>query len=361
MAYVVKASSIHETSLKRPIGHASDTVFRNLIDTAPWPVLITNERAEILYVNAAWEHITGYTSVEVLGKNPSILKSGETPDHIFDVMWKKLKSGHIFISDKVINRKKNGRLFTLRSTAYPVRVGAKLYYVQAFDDITAQKHAEEYRSTFLGVAAHDMRAPLSSLAIMSELMALHSPHYSREATELHEEVVRLQELASSLLDMQAFEDGKMDLSRCAVDLGALIRETVDTVQNAHQERSIKVDDSLDVFVDADKVRIKRVIVNLLDNAIRHSSDGAPVELKARKEGMSVRVSITNRGSHIPRQQRKNIFKSFYKISNASRGYGLGLYIASEIIHAHGGKIWVESRERNPYTTFHFTLPLAKEN
>ncbi|KKW24629.1 MAG: Multi-sensor hybrid histidine kinase [Candidatus Kaiserbacteria bacterium GW2011_GWC2_52_8b] len=362
MAYVVKASPRRVSRVEKPDNtHVEDAVFRSLVGASPRPVLITNDRAQIIYVNTAWEHVTGYTLAEVIGKNPRILKSGKTSLKIYDEIRKKLISGQQFVSSELINRKKNGRLFNLYTMIFPVSVGTSMYYVQIFEDVTIQKHAEEYRSTFLKTAAHDMRTPLSSLAIMSEMLALHSPNCSKEATDLHEEVIRLQELATSLLDMREFENGKMILERVPIDLGALVKETVDTAQGSWQDHLIEIESPLDVFADADKVRVRRVLMNLLDNALRHASESSPIHISLKKDDSNALVSVKNHGSYIPRDQRKDIFKSFYKIGTKSKGYGLGLYIASEIIHAHGGKIWVESRERNPYTAFHFTLPLVSGN
>lgn len=120
-------------------------IFREVASGMNQPVLITDAKAEIVYVNEAWEKQFGYRLYEVRGQNPRILSSGKTPKEVHEKMWKTLKAGKMFQSDQIIDRKKNGALFNLLTTVFPIRRQDKTFYVQILDDITEPKRLENLR------------------------------------------------------------------------------------------------------------------------------------------------------------------------------------------------------------------------
>ncbi len=123
-------------------------MFRILADGSQQPVLITNDRAEIQYVNSAWEKQFGYDLKEVKGQNPRILQSGKTPQEVHEKMWKVLKSEKMFQSDEIIDKKKTGEFFNLLTTILPLRHQGRLFYIQMLDDITERKRVEALRKKF---------------------------------------------------------------------------------------------------------------------------------------------------------------------------------------------------------------------
>ncbi len=110
------------------------SLFRALANAISQPVLIANENAEIVYVNSQWEKHFGYSCAEVRGKNPRMLQSGKTPQAVYDTMWKMLNAGTMFQSDEIIDKRKDGSTFTLRTTMFPVRHGGRVSYVQIFQE-----------------------------------------------------------------------------------------------------------------------------------------------------------------------------------------------------------------------------------
>ena len=123
--------------------------FRILADGADQPFLIANEAIETEYVNEAWERQFGYSLEEVRGENPRILQSGKTPRAVYDRMWEALRSGKIFQSDEIIDKRKDGTHFNLLTTIFPVNHGSALHYIQILDDITERKRVEQLHKTFL--------------------------------------------------------------------------------------------------------------------------------------------------------------------------------------------------------------------
>ncbi|OGG72801.1 hypothetical protein A3A38_00610 [Candidatus Kaiserbacteria bacterium RIFCSPLOWO2_01_FULL_53_17] len=135
---------------------AGASLFRMLADASPQAVLIANEDVEIEYVNAVWEKEFGYSLDEVYGKNPRMLQSGKTPREVYERIWKALKAGKMFQSDEVVDKRKDGTLFNLLATIFPVNHGGRIFYIQILDDITGAKRVETTKRHFLQIATADL-------------------------------------------------------------------------------------------------------------------------------------------------------------------------------------------------------------
>lgn len=128
--------------------------FKKTIENSPLPILITkNADPTIDYVNPAWERTTGYTLNEVKGKNPNILRSSKTPDNIYPKLWKELINGKPFKSEMIFNSRKDGQIYQMSSTMYPVFKNGKIaFYVQIEHDITKRKKREKYQKVLTGIS-----------------------------------------------------------------------------------------------------------------------------------------------------------------------------------------------------------------
>lgn len=136
---------------KRPKADSENSpleILRMLADSSDQPILIANESVGIEYVNGAWEKQFGYALEEVRGKNPKILDSGKTPRHVYEKMWKVLRTGQMFQSDEIIDKKKNGSFFNLLTTIFSLKRKGRLFYVQILNDITEHKRAEQLQQRF---------------------------------------------------------------------------------------------------------------------------------------------------------------------------------------------------------------------
>ncbi len=151
------------------------------------------------------------------------------------------------------------------------------------------------------------------------------------------------------------------LQKETTDLSEIIKETVEVFQYTTSTHTISIDRQITRPIPIDKERIREVIVNLLVNAIKYSPDADTIVVKLREEKRHVVVSVQDFGPGIPQEAQSKIFERFFRIKNSNHAYnvkglGLGLYIASEIIKAHKGKLWVESMEGKG-STFSFSLPI----
>jgi PAS domain S-box-containing protein len=144
----------HRRGIKRDaeISERSLGVFRAVADASSQPVLVANERVEIIYANIAWQEQFGYTLEEVIGQNPRMLQSGKTPREVYQRMWTVLKAEKMFQSDEIIDKRKDGTFFNLLTTIFPLRRAEGMFYIQILDDITAKKRAEKLGSRFIHAA-----------------------------------------------------------------------------------------------------------------------------------------------------------------------------------------------------------------
>jgi two-component system CheB/CheR fusion protein len=151
----------------------------------------------------------------------------------------------------------------------------------------------------------------------------------------------------------------MLLSNVSYVFNESLRECVAETMLHEPSHQILIDETEPVTITADKLRIEQVIVNLLSNAIKYSQPGSPVIVKIEKNDTEIKCSVSDLGIGIPADQQPFIFDRFYRVDNSSAsfpGLGLGLYISSEIVKKHKGKIGLLS-EPGKGSTFWFTLPL----
>ena len=165
----------------------------------------------------------------------------------------------------------------------------------------------------------------------------------------------------SLLDLSKLESGTMSMKKGTVAVGQLLSDVAATLAPKARKRSIEIECTVEAGlpdVQGDPDRLRQVFVNLVDNAVKFSSEGGRISISARRRPESVEVRISDQGVGIPRADQQRIFSKFYRAESPGpgvHGTGLGLFLARGLLLAMGGKIWVESREGQG-STFVLELP-----
>ena len=233
------------------------------------------------------------------------------------------------------------------------------------------QEAVRMRDTFLSVAAHELKTPLTSLLGNAQLMLRRADREGtmherdrRNVQLITEQARRLNQMILALLDISRIEMGHLTIDRTPVDVGALARRVVDEIQPTLIDHSvICVAPGTAVIVEGDEVRLEQVLQNLISNAIKYSLNGGTVHVDVVRQAGQVYISVTDQGIGIPKAAIPNLFRRFYRASNVDAqhisGMGIGLFVVKEIVTLHGGEVAVESTEGQG-STFTVRLPLLDD-
>jgi two-component system sensor histidine kinase KdpD len=229
-----------------------------------------------------------------------------------------------------------------------------------------RSEAEELRNSLLGSVSHDLRAPLTSITDAASTLvaggdALDAATRRGLAETIQEEADRLNRIVSNLLDMTRLESGATPLHRAWHPLEGVIRAALGRMGRHLDGHPVSTDLPATLpLVPIDGALIEQVFFNLLDNAVKYTPEGCPIEITARASTGAVTVSFADRGPGLPADVLDRVFEKFYraKPATARGGAGLGLTICRAIVSAHGGRIWAENRPGGGLV-FHFTLPLSE--
>ncbi|TRZ94951.1 HAMP domain-containing protein [bacterium] len=240
--------------------------------------------------------------------------------------------------------------------------------ILVFHDITELRRLEKIRQDFVANVSHELRTPISSIKGYAETLlegALEDKANAKEFISIiYQDSNRLASLINDLLDLSKIESGKLKMSFAALDSVLLIKKAVMVIDSQAKAKSIKL--KIDISqnlpkIKADETRFSQVMINLLDNAIKYSSEGGTTSIFAKVVENVLQIDISDTGIGISEEDLPRIFERFYRVDKArSRelgGTGLGLSIVKHIVSSHGGQVWVKS-ELGLGSTFSFTIPLA---
>ncbi|WNG45467.1 HAMP domain-containing histidine kinase [Archangium minus] len=232
---------------------------------------------------------------------------------------------------------------------------------------TAKEEAEaaaRAKAQFLGIASHELRTPLTSLLLLLQQGARRT---KQEACggELLNRMLRLARrlavLVDDLLEVSRLEHDQIVMRPTHMDLRALVADVVADFRTREPDRHISLRlPSEPAYVEADTTRVVQVLSNLLENAVKYSPEGAPVDVRFELKDESARVSVSDQGPGIPEEQRALLFTPFGRLREVgqdSPGLGLGLYISRQLTELQGGQLRLEPAD-GMGTTFTFSLPLV---
>lgn len=337
-------------------------VINNLTDG----LLIFDKESRLSLINFQAENFFDLKSRDIIGRRVSELITFPTLKPVFSAVGEDLER----IFRKEIQIKKN---LTLEASI--VRVGGEKEtsgILMVLHDITREKTIEEMKTEFVSLSAHQLRTPLSAIKwTLRMLLDGDAGSLGEEQKDLLEKSYisneRMISLINDLLDVTRIEEGRY-LYKPSLNS---IEEVVQFVLSSYKEefekkqlkfRLVKPEKRLpQVLVDVEKIRV--VLQNLLDNAVRYTKPGGEVTISLKDDKKEVEVQVRDTGIGIPEDQKGRVFTKFFRAANVMKldteGSGLGLFIAKNIIEAHSGKIWFTSEEGKG-TTFCFTLPVKEE-
>ncbi len=227
-----------------------------------------------------------------------------------------------------------------------------------------EMEAERLRNSLLSSISHDLRTPLATIVgSASTLVEEHNTLKLEDKLELsqaiYEEAKRMSSLVNNILDMARLDAGVVELNKQWYPLEEIIGTVLTRLQKrlAGRPITVKLPPGIPmIYVDA--VMVEQVLINLLENILRYTPEGSPVEIKAESSSVIVEISVADQGPGIPKGSEHNLFEKFYRVRHeaAQSGVGLGLAICKAIIEAHGGSIQAQNRPTGG-AVFTFTIPL----
>ncbi len=340
-------------------------------------IVITDTSGTIVYVNPAFSDITGYSFDEVIGKTPSILQSGRTPQHCYTEMWETICSGKEW-RGLFINKKKNNEIYEEYVTVAPLRddEGKITHFIASKENITELKQAKEkaekmnmVKGDFLAYMSHEIRTPLNVIMGMSDLVLESNLDNEQEKflTRIKNSAANLLSIVNDLLDLSKIEAGKLIIEKRPFLLTELFGNLKDTLSFLAEKKgitlSIQKDKTLDTPLLGDRLRLHQILYNLINNAIKFTEKGQ-VELSAETREQAddkylITFQVKDSGIGIQQKQIKKIFDSFVQaeaaITRNFGGTGLGLSISNQLVKLMGGTLTVRSVP-GLGSTFSFCIP-----
>ncbi len=248
--------------------------------------------------------------------------------------------------------------FTLEQDVYRARVGHTMhknapYLTLAMQDVTQLLRLNRARREMVANISHELRAPISTIRLLHDTLNLPSTGKKLRLSimrKIGRQLDTLQRIVDDMHDLSMIESGQAIMRLVATPLAPLIHEALEHLDEQIQQRKlgVRVKTADDLFVLVDAPQITRVLVNLLDNAIKFTPKKGKIAIKACPNPDSddtVLVCICDSGPGVPEEERERIFERFYQLDQArkiGRGSGLGLSITKHIIETHNGQVWVES-------------------
>jgi signal transduction histidine kinase len=332
-------------------------------DELPDGVVIADEHGRIIVFNRAAVRITGIDTASVLG---NALADALPLEDLEGRSWWRCTDPYGGLAIRTGQPETHLLLPGGRDvlvTARFVREGRTVRrVVVGLRDTSGRALAERRHADLIATVAHELRSPLTSVKGFTATLLAKWERFTDDQRKLMLETVdadadRVTRLIAELLDIARIDSGRLQLARYAVDVEELIRDQIAGMVAAGQPEDrfvVTVNPAPLAFADPDKLR--QVLANLLENAVRHGEGQVSIAIEATQDGGAVAVTVDDEGPGIPQEMLGRVFTRFWR-GNRRGGTGLGLYIVKGIIEAHGGAITV-GRADSGGARFRFTVPAA---
>ena len=341
---------------ERDLTHA---IIANFADA----LLFFNEKNRLSLINPKAEKFFSVKKEEVVGKPLSELSSNKYFKKILGLVGCEIKS----VFREEVEMKKNFilELTTINILTEKTKKGA----LMILHDVSREKLVEAMKTEFVSLAAHQLRTPLSAIKwtlriILDGDLGKINKEQRNFLEKTYKSNERMISLINDLLNVARIEEGRFLYKPVFTSLASIVENVLKSYNEQIKRKGInfvfdRPQESLSsVYIDVEKISL--VIQNLIDNAIHYTPPKGNISISLKEKEKIIEFSIKDTGIGIPQEQKERIFSKFFRASNAVRaeteGSGLGLFIAKNIIEAHGGKIWFKSKEGEG-STFYFSLPI----
>jgi len=350
-------------------------------------IFMTDSDGKIIYINPAFTQIYGYTREEALGKTPRILKSGILSEDVYKSFWQSLIEKKV-ISGEIINKTKEGRLITMRSSANPIidHDGTMIGFLAIQHDVTQEKQTEQaliqakekaeesdrLKSAFLATMSHELRTPLNAVIGFSQVIDENTPWVDAfdMINRIRKSGEHLLSIIEEMFDVTMIESGQVSIKIEEFHISSFmenIHEMLKIEQKEANKQNLEIIVQLlpedhDIHIKTDRFKLGQILMNLLKNALKFTQEGS-IEYgyvtEIQQNTHFVKFFVKDTGIGISKKAQEIIFNIFRQADDSHTrrygGTGIGLTVAKKLTELLGGRIWVDSKE-GAGSTFYFTIP-----
>jgi PAS domain S-box-containing protein len=346
----------------------NDNFYRMLVQSLiGYAIFTTDKEGNISSWNDGAAKLLGYSENEIIGKNASTLyrlgEMGKT--QLQKDLEKAAKKGKVVVERYHVQ--KNG--FPLWASGVIFSLGDEKDVARGFTfivrDLTEKMEFEKRKDAFISTATHELKTPVTSMKLYAqiverEVMKSGIKTNIQSFHKLNQQLDKLITLMDYLLDVDKVQTGKLQLVKKSFDINILVDETIATIHSVSKNHTLVQEGKIQGKVCGDRERIAQVLANLITNAVKYSpGSNKTIIIGLKEDGRSIVISVKDFGLGISELEQPALFGRFYRasgaIENKIEGIGLGLYVAQQIIVAHNGKMWLESK-KDEGSTFYFSIP-----
>ncbi|HEX9015684.1 MAG TPA: ATP-binding protein, partial [Chloroflexota bacterium] len=343
-----------------------------VLDRMSEGVVVTDSSGRIVRCNEAASQLLGDVSqgtdlttsewqhgMQILGADGQALPAEAT------LLFSAAK-GEQFTGRQAVIRRGEGRPRHISVDGRPVfnAKGEMVLAVTVIHDVTAAREMDLLKDEFLALAAHELKTPLTSIKGYAQMLLSAKASVLGDSTRralqvMDQQADRVNRMVEQFLLVEEIRSGRLALNLERIDLAEIVARSCGRLGSAASAHAVICRVADGTYVDADERSLGLVLSNLLENALKFSPTGSPVEVTLSVAGAEARLSVRDHGVGIPEEKQGHVFDRFYQVQpGTSKGVGLGLYISQELIASHGGRMWLESREGEG-SCFFFALPLSE--
>jgi PAS domain S-box-containing protein len=344
----------------------SEARFRMFADSMPQIVWAADADGKLTYINKAFYNYSGLNASDNIEDEWMQIIHPEDREETIQQWDECAANGREFTVEHRF-RRHDGEYKWQLTRAVPIKdsKGKVESWVATSTDIQQIKELDMQKDHFISIASHELKTPITSIkGYIQILESIYSESkdafLKKSLSAVDKQIVKLTNLISDLLDLSKLKLGNLHLVKESFNMNELIEEVVEEMRLVKRDYIIETDLKTNAEVFADRERIAQVLVNFLTNATKYSPRNKLIQVRSVLKDNYFKVFVKDQGIGINKQSQEKIFERFYRVEGTSEktypGFGIGLFISSEIIHRHNGEIGVKSIPGKG-SEFFFSLPV----
>lgn len=349
---------------------AENSKLAAIVESSYDPIISMTREGNITSWNDAAQRTFGYTAEELIGRSIFTIVPEERQREETELLTR-LENGEGIEQFETQRITKDKKLLEISLTVSPVKnaQGNIIGSSKIARDISEKKQEERRKNDFIGMVSHELKTPLTSLRSYVQVLLIEAQKRGSDAfivntlTRADVQTRKMSNMIQDFLNLARLEDGKVQLVQRVFELQPLIEEITSDAQSLTTNHTIQYNNCAGIKLKADREKIGQVLMNLLTNAIKYSPKGGDIIINCTPDADRINIRVSDQGVGIAAAEQKKLFQRFYRVENEQiqviSGFGIGLYLVSEMLRYHNSQIKVESQE-GVGSSFYFSLKMLAD-